>query len=389
MWDLKDFTNIRSWKVLHLLMSVTFFISGLIINAFQFLFYITIRPWNKALYRNINYYLIYSLMSQVLFLADWWSGSEVRVFTSDESFQKWGKEHALIIMNHTFEVDWLMGWMVADSSCILGSAKVFIKKMLKYVPTIGWAWRFSDIIFLNRIWEQDKTVIENQIKEFFDYPYPVWMLLFAEGTRFTPAKYKASMEFARNRGLPELQWHLIPRTRGFVQCIQSLHGNFSAIYDVTLGINTEEGVAPTVQNMLNGRKVVGEAYVRRIPLDQVPLDEKAASEYLHELYRSKDLLLDTYMRTGSFTKDNDFPEYTIRPLSRRPYSLINVIIWNTFVLSLILPFYYNLLVSGSYLSTSLAVGIVICAYIGLYKMIGLTRIDKSSDYGTKDNKKDN
>lgn len=58
------------------------------------------------------------------------------------------------------------------------SAKVFVKKMMQYVPTIGWAWRFSDTIFLNRKWEQDKTVMETQIKEFFDYPYPVWVSTF-------------------------------------------------------------------------------------------------------------------------------------------------------------------------------------------------------------------
>lgn len=67
--------------------------------------------------RSFNY-LIYS--PEVLFLAEWWSGSDVRVFASDESFQNWGKEHALIIMNHSYEVDWLMGWIVADRSKILG-----------------------------------------------------------------------------------------------------------------------------------------------------------------------------------------------------------------------------------------------------------------------------
>ena len=52
---------------------------------------------------------------------------------------------------------------------------MFVKKMMQYVPTIGWAWRFSDAIFLNRNWEEDKAVMETQIKEFFDYPYPVWV----------------------------------------------------------------------------------------------------------------------------------------------------------------------------------------------------------------------
>ena len=50
---------------------------------------------------------------------------------------------------------------------------------------------------------------------------------------------------------------------------------------------SKEGVAPTLQNMLRGRKVMSEIYVRRIPLDEVPDDDEGASNYLHELYRSK------------------------------------------------------------------------------------------------------
>ncbi|XP_045608732.1 1-acyl-sn-glycerol-3-phosphate acyltransferase delta isoform X2 [Procambarus clarkii] len=387
MWELEDFTEIRRWYALHLLLCVTFFISGVIINAVQCLLYVTLRPFNKPLYCNINYYLMYSLMSQVLFLAEWWSGSDVRVFTSDESFQKWGNEHALIIMNHTYEVDWLMGWIIADRSHTLGSAKVFVKKMMQYVPTIGWAWRFSDTIFLNRNWQEDKTIMQSQIKEFFDYPYPVWMLLFAEGTRFTPAKHEASMEFARKRGLPELKRHLIPRTRGFIQCVQSLQGNFPVIYDVTVGFNTKEGEEPSLHNMLRGRKVMSEVYVRRIPLDEVPDDEESASKYLHDLYRTKDQLLDSYINTGSFTKENDLPEYSSRPMPRRLYSLLNMIGWASFVLSQILNFYYNLITSGSLLSISFAVGIAIFAYLMLYKMIGLTKIDKGSKYGSTGSKK--
>lgn len=46
-------------------------------------------------------------------------------------------------------------------------------------------------------------------------------MYFCEGTRFTPEKHKASMEFAKARDLPQLKHHLCPRTSGF---------NFSATY---------------------------------------------------------------------------------------------------------------------------------------------------------------
>ena len=47
--------------------------------------------------------------------------------------------------------------------------------MMQYVPTIGWAWRCSDIIFLSRNWQEDKSVMQTQVTEFYDYPYPVWV----------------------------------------------------------------------------------------------------------------------------------------------------------------------------------------------------------------------
>jgi lysophosphatidic acid acyltransferase/lysophosphatidylinositol acyltransferase len=39
--------------------------------------------------------------------------------------------------------------------------------------------------------------------------------MFCEGTRFTKQKHEASMKIAREKGLKELQHHLLPRTKGF------------------------------------------------------------------------------------------------------------------------------------------------------------------------------
>lgn len=79
-----------------------------------------VQAESSSLARGVVIKFLVSKFTEVLFLAEWWSGSDVRIFASDESFQRWGKEHALIIMNHTFEVDWLMGWIVADRSQTLG-----------------------------------------------------------------------------------------------------------------------------------------------------------------------------------------------------------------------------------------------------------------------------
>lgn len=46
------------------------------------------------------------------------------------------------------------------------------------------------------------------------------MAIFAEGTRLTEAKRQASVEYARANGLPELNHHLLPRSKGFSMTVQ-------------------------------------------------------------------------------------------------------------------------------------------------------------------------
>jgi lysophosphatidic acid acyltransferase/lysophosphatidylinositol acyltransferase len=40
-------------------------------------------------------------------------------------------------------------------------------------------------------------------------------LLFCEGTRFTKSKHEQSLKIAKEKGLPQLKHHLLPRTKGF------------------------------------------------------------------------------------------------------------------------------------------------------------------------------
>lgn len=95
--------------------------------------------------------------------------------------------------------------------------------------------------------------------------------------------------------------------------------------------------------------------------------------------RLQDQLLDSYMRTGSFTKENDLPNYSSHHMPRRLYSLVNMLLWAAFVLSQILRFYYNLVVSGSLLSLSFAVGIVICGKF-LISFVGHILLLSSLEY---------
>ena len=114
---------------------------------------------------------------------------------------------------------------MADRYQVLGNAKVFLKRSLRYAPIIGWLWNFSDVIYLYRDWQKDKKVISDSVKTLGEYEDPITLLLFAEGTRYSPEKYETSRQFAKEKGLPELKHHLIPRVKGFAETVRSVDTN--------------------------------------------------------------------------------------------------------------------------------------------------------------------
>jgi lysophosphatidic acid acyltransferase/lysophosphatidylinositol acyltransferase len=63
-------------------------------------------------------------LSEMVFLGEWWSGSEVEVVGPPEDVKYFGKEHGLVVMNHKYDIDWLAGWILAERCGILGVSKL-------------------------------------------------------------------------------------------------------------------------------------------------------------------------------------------------------------------------------------------------------------------------
>lgn len=58
---------------------------------------------------------------EILFLVEWWSGSDLLLYIDKEDCENhFGKEHAYLIMNHRYEVDWLIGWIFCERIGLLG-----------------------------------------------------------------------------------------------------------------------------------------------------------------------------------------------------------------------------------------------------------------------------
>ncbi|XP_055912231.1 1-acyl-sn-glycerol-3-phosphate acyltransferase gamma-like [Eupeodes corollae] len=380
------FREITKSRLIHLCIAMTFFTSGLIINFIQLILHFCLKPFNTQLYRSLMYYLCFSLYSQLVFVAEWWANSRIEVWIDEKDKKFAGKEHVLLVMNHTYEIDWLAGWMYADKCQVLGNCKAYAKKVISYIPCIGWAWKFAEFVFLERSYDKDREIISRQLQAIMSYPHPVWLLLNAEGTRFTPQKHEASVKFAEERGLPVLKHHLIPRTKGFTASLASLR-NKCTIYDINVAFKKDDPVAPTMSNLLNGNGVKAYMFVRRIPLDQVPEDEAKAAEWLQETFREKDRIQDSFHTTGSFFKTSGFKETQSEVQQPRLQVLINYIAWATFSISTILYYLVSSLLSQNWIGLSIAVGVLLTFYVLMSKAIGMSEISKASSYGAENGKK--
>jgi len=372
--------------VTYILIALVFLVSGLIVNLFQLLFFIILWPLHKELFRKINYYFSYIIYSELVFLSDWWAGVEYYFYVDKEDYKYFGKEHALFIVNHKYELDWLTAWIIHDRiGGILGNCKAFAKNSLKYMPVIGWAWWFSEFLFLKRDLVKDKYTIETQLKTLFEYENPVTVMLYAEGTRFTKEKQEASIKFARSKGLPELKEHLLPRTNGFIIGLPHFRHNLPAIYNVQVAFRGEE--KPTLRALLNGQRLEAHVYMERIPIEKVPENNKECEKWMYDIYEKKDKLMVSFLNTGDW-----FKESGVKPLEKfvppyRYYSLLNIVFWSILILTPFFYFTFNVLISGNLLQILLLVVPLGLLYVVLSKLMSVSEISKtSSAYGTDKSK---
>ena len=86
------------------------------------------------------------------------------------------------------------------------------------------------------------------------------------------------------------------------------------VYDATLGIHPSDGATlATLATVLMGKRIVGDIYLRRFNTVDISKDDEGAHDFLMQVYKDKDVLLDSYKQTGgrSFTERNDFPHVQV------------------------------------------------------------------------------
>ena len=78
-------------------------------------------------------------------MAQWWAGSECTVvLEKPEDYDLIGKEHNITIMNHKYDIDWLMAWILAERFQMLGVSN---KAILLRETICKFCQGMSDIFF--------------------------------------------------------------------------------------------------------------------------------------------------------------------------------------------------------------------------------------------------
>ncbi|KAC9326657.1 hypothetical protein R6Q59_025715 [Mikania micrantha] len=301
-------------------LGVLFFVSGLIVNLIQAIFFVIVRPFSKNGYRRINRMVVELLWIELVWIVDWWAGVKVQVYTDSETLEMMGKEHALVIANHKSDIDWLMGWVFAQRYECLGSALAIMKKSSKLLPVIGWSMWFSECLFLERSWAKDEPTLKLGLQQLKDYPQPFWLALFVEGTRFTQAKLLAAQEYASSNGLPVPRNVLIPRTKGFVTSVSQMRSFVPAIYDMTVAI-PRDTTPPTMLRLFKGQPSLLHVKMKRHAMKDLPETDEAVAQWCKDLFLAKDNLLDKHKI------EDTFPDSEVHDIGRPFKSLVVVTSW--------------------------------------------------------------
>ncbi|XP_070509481.1 1-acyl-sn-glycerol-3-phosphate acyltransferase gamma-like [Chironomus tepperi] len=371
--------RIKQNIVSQLLVTATILSSGAILNVVQLLLHIFVRPFSKKIFNRLMYYVIWTWLAQCVFIYEYWSDSELVVHCKKEDYEFFGHENNLAIFNHIYEIDWLIAWILINRFRGLGYARGFVKNSIKFIPIWGWFFGLAGHIFLRRSFEKDKELIEDKISEYMTCTDNTWIVLMAEGTRFTKEKYETCLKFAQEKNIVPLKHHLIPRSKGFSTCIPILRKyNCPAVYNVQVSFNKGAENPPFLSSLVLGKKIIAHVYINRIPMENV----EPTFEFLYDIFKEKDALQDSFNKYGNFyegrgLKIND--GYNEKP---RTCLLVNTLCWVLLELFFILYQAYRM-IEADRIQMLVVIGIATISifYIMLKNMLHLSKVENSSRYG--------
>jgi len=205
------------------------------------------------------------------------------------------KESYLIILNHQTWVD-----IPVLSKALVGKIpfpKFFLKKELKWIPILNFAWWALDYPYMKRYSKEEKLKnpelkgkdieITRKACEKFK-GQPVSIINFVEGTRRTDSKHKSQNSPYKNL--------LKPRASGISFAINTLKDELTHILDLTIFYPDS---IPTMSDLAKGKvkKII-------VEINKTPLDKTLIGDYENdEKYRAN---FQNWLNNAWSKKDKDF-----------------------------------------------------------------------------------
>lgn len=232
----------------------------------------------------------------------------------------------LVIPNHTCAPDFLSHTLIALYMGVHKDLKYFLKTSLICIPIIGYSLWFLQFCFLSRNKSKDeanmreyvkkmsactlksqekgnKNGSEQKITENICGERSTWIILYSEGTRYTPEKSLQSQEFCKSRGIKPFNHVLAPRPAGFRVLRESIE--FDRVMDVTslfvypdFDYNSKRGLFYPTPSPIS--IIFGFPKCKLFVNCMIREEYDNSDEFLYKIFRRKDKILKEWRENGKF-----------------------------------------------------------------------------------------
>ncbi|CAL4947110.1 unnamed protein product [Urochloa decumbens] len=211
-------------------------------------------------------------------------------------------------------------WDLALRKGHLGYIKYILKSSLMKLPIFSWAFHIFEFIPVERKWEIDEAIIQNKLSKYKNPRDPIWLAVFPEGTDYTEKKCIKSQEYASEHGLPKLEHVLLPKTKGFICCLQELRSSLDAVYDVTIAY--KHRLPDFLDNVYGVDPSEVHIHIRTVQLSDIPTSEDEITEWMIERFRQKDQLLSDFFVKGHFPDEGTEGDLSTRKCLANVFAIV-------------------------------------------------------------------
>mmetsp|Transcript_16491 Transcript_16491/g.22791 ORF Transcript_16491/g.22791 Transcript_16491/m.22791 type:complete len:289 (+) Transcript_16491:179-1045(+) len=223
-------------------------------------------------------------------------------------------DNVLVLSNHKCDLDYTYLWtaLARANPKRIGLFKAVIKSAIKQVPVFSWGLKAVGFLYLSRNWESDRAHIKEWAKSMAQDRLPMWLVLYPEGTRYTPQRKARSDVVAVEKGLRPFESELLmPRTKGLVLLTSTLEGHVTSVVDMTIAYSKPDGTilkgaelgTSCLGAVLSGTSPVGTVHMhfQHFELRTLPKQADPLSEWCQELWLQKNTNLIQLEKTGAFS----------------------------------------------------------------------------------------